>query len=165
MNKKTSILLVALTLMLNVVIACEDSGNKAENTEAKGPEAEVVNSYLQLKEALVATDAEKAKQAAQTLAEKARMLKAETLKASIISAANLIADSDDIEIQRAQLDDLSVSIYDLAKSFEIDMTLYFQHCPMANEGAGGYWLSASKEIQNPYYGSKMMKCGSVKEEL
>ena len=29
---------------------------------------------------------------------------------------------------------------------------------MANNNKGGYWLSEKKEIANPYYGSKMLKC-------
>lgn len=165
MNKKTSILLVALTFMLNVVTACGDSGNKSENKEVKGPEVEVVNSYLQLKEALVAADAAKAKQTALTLAEKANALTDEAIKIEISTTATAIANAADIAAQRVQLDKLTEAVYNLAKSTETGIDLYYQHCPMANEGAGGYWLSASKEIENPYYGSKMMKCGSVKEEL
>ena len=33
---------------------------------------------------------------------------------------------------------------------------------MANDDKGGYWLSIEKEIKNPYFGSKMLKCGEVK---
>jgi hypothetical protein len=36
---------------------------------------------------------------------------------------------------------------------------------MYNNNAGGMWLSASNEIKNPYYGNKMMKCGSVQQEI
>jgi Cu(I)/Ag(I) efflux system membrane fusion protein len=44
-------------------------------------------------------------------------------------------------------------------------TLYVQHCPMADNNEGGYWLSRDKDIQNPYFGSKMLRCGSVKQVL
>ncbi|MFT4674108.1 MAG: hypothetical protein ACI9R6_001009, partial [Saprospiraceae bacterium] len=30
---------------------------------------------------------------------------------------------------------------------------------------GGYWLSNSKEIRNPYFGSKMLKCGRIDKEF
>ena len=43
--------------------------------------------------------------------------------------------------------------------------VYKQYCPMAFEGKGGYWLSNSKEVRNPYYGDKMLKCGSVQETI
>lgn len=36
-----------------------------------------------------------------------------------------------------------------------------QFCPMKNAS----WLSDSKEVCNPYYGDKMLTCGSVKEEI
>jgi hypothetical protein len=34
---------------------------------------------------------------------------------------------------------------------------------MAFDGEGGYWLSDSKEIRNPYYGEKMLVCGNVEK--
>jgi hypothetical protein len=36
---------------------------------------------------------------------------------------------------------------------------------MAQDGKGAMWLSESKEIKNPYFGDKMMECGSVEEEI
>jgi hypothetical protein len=36
---------------------------------------------------------------------------------------------------------------------------------MAFNNEGAYWLSAEKEVNNPYFGDKMLHCGSVKEEL
>ncbi|WP_018622796.1 DUF3347 domain-containing protein [Spirosoma luteum] len=38
---------------------------------------------------------------------------------------------------------------------------YVQYCPMKNAS----WLSDSRDVRNPYYGEKMLKCGSVKEEI
>jgi len=43
--------------------------------------------------------------------------------------------------------------------------IYKQFCPMAFEGNGGYWLSDSKEVRNPYFGNSMLKCGEVKETI
>jgi len=42
--------------------------------------------------------------------------------------------------------------------------IYKDFCPMALDG-GAYWLSSEKNILNPYYGDKMLKCGTVKEVL
>ncbi len=39
--------------------------------------------------------------------------------------------------------------------------LYVHHCPMANDSKGADWLSASKEVKNPYYGQSMLTCGEV----
>ncbi|HNK84737.1 MAG TPA: mercury transporter, partial [Flavobacteriales bacterium] len=41
--------------------------------------------------------------------------------------------------------------------------IYLDHCPMYNGGAD--WLSREKAIKNPYYGSSMLTCGSVKETI
>jgi hypothetical protein len=43
--------------------------------------------------------------------------------------------------------------------------LYLEYCPMANGNEGAYWLSNEKQIKNPYFGDKMLKCGSVKETI
>ena len=43
--------------------------------------------------------------------------------------------------------------------------MYKQFCPMAFNDQGGYWLSNSKEVRNPYFGDKMLKCGMVKVTL
>jgi len=42
---------------------------------------------------------------------------------------------------------------------------YYQFWPMAFNDKGAHWISQNKEIQNPYFGDKMMKCGFTKEEL
>lgn len=39
--------------------------------------------------------------------------------------------------------------------------IYVQHCPMADNNAGADWLSLEKAIKNPYFGNKMLTCGSV----
>ena len=39
--------------------------------------------------------------------------------------------------------------------------IYVYYCPMA----GASWLQKSEGTRNPYYGSSMLKCGSVKEEI
>jgi len=41
----------------------------------------------------------------------------------------------------------------------------FRDLQMARDGAGAYWLSATKEIKNPYYGDAMLTCGETKEVI
>jgi hypothetical protein len=36
---------------------------------------------------------------------------------------------------------------------------------MYNDGKGAVWISEAKAIKNPYYGSQMLTCGSVKKEF
>mgnify|MGYP003647386898 CR=1 FL=1 len=62
---------------------------------------------------------------------------------------------------------ISEIVYCTVKSFDlkINKRLYAIYCPMAFDGIGAYWISDSKEINNPYLGEKMPKCGEIKEEL
>lgn len=43
--------------------------------------------------------------------------------------------------------------------------LFRYHCPMAFGGRGADWIQATEGVENPYYGSKMFKCGSLEETL
>ncbi len=69
-----------------------------------------------------------------------------------------------IEHQREHFELLSKDVYDLVKTFGGGQPLYKDFCPMYGD-KGGAWLSETKEIKNPYFGKKMLKCGSVKEEI
>jgi len=52
----------------------------------------------------------------------------------------------------------------LEKSFghHSDQVFYEIYCPMAFDNAGASWLSKDKEVNNPYFGAKMLNCGEVK---
>ena len=72
----------------------------------------------------------------------------------------------DVEEQRQQFDFFSQALIKTIKVFGIsDDTLYVQHCPMANNNEGADWISKEENIQNPYYGDKMLKCGIVKTTI
>lgn len=44
-------------------------------------------------------------------------------------------------------------------------TFYVQYCPMANQNKGAEWISASKNVENPYYGARMLGCGEVTKTI
>ena len=66
-----------------------------------------------------------------------------------------------LDHQREHFAMMSKDMYDMVKAFGAGMPLYHDHCPMFKDGS--MWLSESKDIRNPYYGEKMMTCGSVEE--
>ena len=77
-----------------------------------------------------------------------------------------ISESTDIEETRLELATLSDAMYALVKAYRPnESALYFQFCPMAQNGDGANWLSNTKEIVNPYMGQRMLKCGRTKETL
>lgn len=119
--------------------------------------------YLKLKDELVATQMENAKSAATELATALKGFEGCENAATI---ANKIAEAQEIKVQRTAFTDLNVEIIPVFKHAALTAgTIYVQHCPMANHGEGGDWLSSEKKIQNPYYGDEMMECGRVAEEI
>ena len=52
-----------------------------------------------------------------------------------------------------------------AKSTKLSNDTYLMHCPMAFKNKGADWLQNSKDVINPYYGDKMLTCGSTKETI
>jgi hypothetical protein len=138
---------------------------------------EVVNNYLKLKNALTKDDSKTAAIAGQAIAANLAALDANSLpaaqKKAYTDVANdakehsehIGANAGKLDHQREHFDMLSKDVNDLIKTFGAGQKLYLDFCPMYNEGKGATWISETKEIKNPYYGSKMLTCGSVKKEL
>ena len=78
-----------------------------------------------------------------------------------------MAHIEGLEAKRSYFSHISEIVYCTIKSFDFsnNQELYATFCPMAFDNKGAYWVSETKEIKNPYFGEKMLKCGSVKEEL
>jgi copper chaperone CopZ len=74
-----------------------------------------------------------------------------------------IASKTDIDVQRKAFTELTAPLLALVKVAPRAEPVYYDHCPMYEGGA--YWLSQEKPIKNPFYGSMMLTCGSVKETL
>lgn len=138
---------------------------------------EIVEHYLHLKNALVS---DKTKDAA--TAGKEIVGAMATVDKSLLTAEQktLYEDVEDdarehaehigenagnIEHQREHFEMLSKDVLDLVKGFGSAQVLYKDFCPMYNNKKGAMWLSEAKAIKNPYYGRKMLTCGSVQEEI
>ena len=39
------------------------------------------------------------------------------------------------------------------------------HCPMAFDDRGADWLQPGRDLENPYFGSVMFRCGELKETI
>lgn len=77
-----------------------------------------------------------------------------------------ISSTDNIVEQRKYFASFNETLYKSIKEFGINSyRVYYQYCPMALSNSGAYWLSDIKEIQNPYMGQTMPKCGSTKEVI
>jgi hypothetical protein len=118
--------------------------------------------YNGIRASLVNTNATDAAKFADSLyqLEIRKAVNAETAK-----ALQLIADGKDIVEQRKHFVTVTKTIEILVAGTIESGALYKQYCPMAFGNTGAYWLSDSKEIRNPYFGDKMLKCGRVDEEI
>lgn len=136
----------------------------------------IFDHYAHVKTALVNSNAAEAKKGADAMLQVIKSFDKSLLPADqkpaydnsigeIRNAAGGIAATDDQEAQRAHFSTLSNHAYNLAKSFGAGRTIYHDHCPMAFDNKGAMWLSEKKEISNPYFGEKMMTCGSVEEVI
>jgi len=119
--------------------------------------------YLHLKDALVASNGDEAKQAASEL-QKALLPISNGKKAA--NEATKTSSSSDLTEQRKSFSLLSKEMTTLVKGSKLSSGyLFVEYCPMANNNDGAFWLSNEREIKNPYFGNMMLKCGSVKETL
>lgn len=149
--------------------------NTSENKNESQLKA-VFDNYFSLKDALVNTDAGTSSAKAASLVKAIQNVEMGKLSneehtvwmkvlKDLTAQAEKIATTKDIEKQRGTFALLSENIYALTKVSKQGETVYYQHCPMFNNGKGANWLSKEEAIKNPFYGSKMLTCGSVQETI
>jgi hypothetical protein len=145
--------------------------------------AMVLSHYLDLKDALVATESEAAQQASEAMRMSLVSFLQENNMASgnaqlqetvqntadtlLIGLDSLIATHDaSCEQQRIFFKPLSAALYRLLQAIDMHhITVYRQLCPMALNEQGAYWLSLSPDIENPYFGAKMLTCGELTDTI
>ena len=179
--KKLQYITINLCL-LTLLAACGRPGNKTSeqdhHTSAAQPTA-VINSntaalkdpnldavyqqYQKLVEALIAGDANAAKLPALAIEAGAREIPGAT---TVAKAAAEISAATDLNGQRLAFAKLNEVFIKLVKQTGTDNgKLYIAHCPMALDDEGASWVTNTREIKNPYFGSSMLTCGTVTETL
>lgn len=192
---KRTILIAAVVLVAAFVIYKFAGSSKKDTPEEKpkplsmGANTEpfnqsfatLLNAYYGVKDALVASDTLKANKAALELAHASDSLKlseikgdttgviqetAKTYTGTITGSANALAGEKDIEAKRKEFEMLSDAIWTLSRTVQYSgEKVYYQHCPMAFDNKGASWLSNVAEIKNPYFGEKMLTCGSLQDSI
>ncbi len=136
----------------------------------------IFENYFAIKDALIKSDGKLASTLAKDLLVNINAVKMDKLSteehtiwmkvlSSLKSNTDKIAASTSIEKQRIAFMDLSANFYDLLKVSKQETTIYYQNCPMYNNGKGANWLSKENAVKNPYYGSQMLSCGKTVETI
>ena len=145
----------------------------AQDSTKTTPLSAILNSYFDIKNALVSTDATTVSAKAGELVKAIEAVDMNALPEAghnafmvvqdkLKNGAKAIAASNKIEAQRTAFSSLSNDIYSLAKTTKLSTaTVYQQYCPMKKM----YWLSSEAAIKNPYYGNMMLTCGKVTDTL
>lgn len=176
---KYSILSIALAITLLSYHATKANDNFSTKSKSiqlvidNNPTEEMINFYLQLKNALTVDDSKGAASAAgnlksalinlgkQSMQNSQKKLYQDVADDAIENTQHIADNGGNIKHQREHFENLSNDIYDLVKAFGASQILYKNYCPMKKAS----WLSEIKEIKNPYFGKSMLTCGSIKETI
>ena len=161
----------------------ENHNNHGNHTETPKAEVQEVNqlktvfdNYFIVKDAMISSDGNATSIASKELFIAINNVKMDKLEMDVHMVwmkvlnqikedAEHIADTKDIKHQRDHFTTLSKDIYALLKVAKYDVPVYFQYCPMYNDGKGANWLSKENAVKNPYYGSMMLTCGKTVETI
>ena len=124
----------------------------------------LLTSYYTIKDALVKGHTDAARINAAEFLKAINELEKTTISSeyrnSLKSDATTISLSNDIKVQREKFSSLSVNLFALAKTIKLStVPIYQMYCPMKK----AVCLNDYKSIKNPYFGSAMLTCGSIKE--
>jgi Cu(I)/Ag(I) efflux system membrane fusion protein len=134
----------------------------------------VIDKYLAFTAALVAAEDDAATQAIADLKQALRAAEPRDLpdadagvfrrQVAAIAAALPAADKTDLEARRATLPAMTKALDDYLLTFGHDRPepLVRIHCPMAFNDRGADWYHSDNSVRNPYFGSRMLRCGTPK---
>jgi Cu(I)/Ag(I) efflux system membrane fusion protein len=134
----------------------------------------VVSSYLELHEALRSDDLEKAKHVAAQLAEAAKKFDPrspeearkvwDAISDKIFAGAMRGAKAGSLDELRRAFESITAGVIATLERFgnPVASPVRLAFCPMVFGNQGGHWIQSAGEIENPYFGSEMYRCGEIK---
>lgn len=151
-----------------------------ENKSVEVPDAfrvqltQLTEKYYAVKNALVASDAQKTAAAAKNVVVALKAVDMTLLEPEahdqwmmllnpIKQSATGIGNKTDVEAQRKDFQTLSDHLIEAVELFGLNRDKTYQaYCPMAFDNEGAFWLSEIEDIKNPYFGDAMLTCGENK---
>ena len=130
---------------------------------SKNQSGQLLSIYYDIKDALVsgnaATASAKAGDFVKAINSMDTKIVGEASREALLKDVTVISNSKDLKEQRVIFAPFSDNMIALAKTVKLSTDpVYQQYCPMKKAS----WLSGQQTIKNPYYGSAMLTCGSVK---
>ena len=129
----------------------------AASVRAADVPAPLLDAYLKIGTTLAADKTDGVPAAAKAIAAEAKKLGASG--AATLAAAGKMAAAADLKTARAAFGPLSDAVIALAGNGPTASGgARRAYCPMVKK----YWLQKGDKIENPYYGSEMLRCGEFK---
>lgn len=156
---KKIFLVAALVITAVMTIQAQDSATNKRLSD-------VLQSYYNIKDALVAGNSKAASEGAASFIKNLNGISYKVISEgnvnTLLTDAGTIADAKSVDKQRAAFANFSTNMASVAKGLKLtDRPVYIQYCPMKKAS----WLSKEQGIKNPYYGSSMLTCGKVSETI
>jgi Cu(I)/Ag(I) efflux system membrane fusion protein len=131
------------------------------------PLQQTVTAYLQISRPLSEDQAKPASQAIPALLQAIATLPDDLDQAKLLSATQQLQQNTELKALRQKFPAVSKHLISMIRKYGINQlgNLYVIHCPMADQGKGADWLSATPKVQNPYFGSGMYSCGELTDTL
>ena len=138
----------------------------SQETIQQQQRSQLLSHYYSIKDALVAGDSNLTSIRAEAFLKTANSIDYKVISEGNINAlltdATAISASKDINWQQKHFANLSNNMAALVKLVKFtSQPIYQAYCPMKKAN----WLSAEKEIKNPYYGNEMLSCGKVVDTI
>ncbi len=144
--------------------------------EVADPLTDVYNSYFALKDALIMNDGVTAGNKANELFKAIDKVAMDKLShdqhmiwmkymSKLSADAEHIKGATETDRQRENFSSLSNNMFEIMKVIKPSYSVYFDHCPMYNDGNGGDWISKESTIKNPFFGSQMLTCGKTVQTI
>lgn len=158
MKKLLFFVAIIATVFLNKSFA-QDNAQQNQLTQ-------LLTQYYGIKDALVAGNSSKAAASAGQFIKILNSIDYKVISEGNVNAllkdVTLISEAKDIDKQRNQFANFSDNMATLAKTVKLSpQPIYQVYCPMKKVN----WLSNSKEVKNPFYGSAMLTCGQVVDTI
>ena len=87
------------------------------------------------------------------------------LSTNLMHQTHNISSTDSIDEIREVFEEVSKTVLEIEQNFGHSgkESFYQLYCPMAFDNKGAIWIQNDSSVNNPYFGSSMLKCGEVRE--